>query len=199
MIIPWPPISSLTANMITAVITGAMWKGETPEVRAEYHQKALEIKAHLMSLYPNYRYAPRKSSEIRRRAPRRPPGVPNPQAAFQHNAHQSPVVNNVKAGLSPTSEITRRIPGAQQFLPPVETPGWTPYHLLANANGEVPAPDEDTAAEDTAVQDAAAEDVSLDDAPEEEMNTDQEFESAVDRFMENWDIEAELVQIMAEV
>jgi hypothetical protein len=84
-----------------------------------------------MALHPTYRYAPRKSSEIRRRTPRRPR-----LQAFEHNAHQSAQVNNEKAGIRPNSDITRRIPASQRFLPPVVEPGWTPYHLLPHAPTE---------------------------------------------------------------
>lgn len=108
-----------------------MWKHESPDVRAKYQQKAQEIKAHLMALHPTYRYAPRKSSEIRRRAPRRPR-----LQAFEHNPHQSAQVNNEKAGIRPNSDITRRISASQRFLPPVVEPGWTPDHLLPNAATE---------------------------------------------------------------
>ncbi|KAK0747267.1 hypothetical protein B0T21DRAFT_266520, partial [Apiosordaria backusii] len=133
-------------NNEISVITGAMWKGESPEVRAKYHQKSLEIKAHLLALHPEYRYTPRKSSEIRRRAPRRT------AQPFEHNAHHSPQFNNEKAGLRPTSDITRRIPGAQRFLPPVVAPGWTPYHLLPGAA----APAEPTLAEEASTEELQA-------------------------------------------
>ncbi|VBB73642.1 MAT+ sexual cell fertilization-promoting factor encoded by the FPR1 gene [Podospora comata] len=58
-------------NNDISVMTGGMWKKESPEVRAEYQRRATEIKAKLMSAHPHYRYVPRRSSEIRRRAPRR--------------------------------------------------------------------------------------------------------------------------------
>nr|prf transcription factor [Podospora anserina] len=58
-------------NNDISVMTGGMWKKESPEVRAEYQRRASEIKAKLMSAHPHYRYVPRRSSEIRRRAPRR--------------------------------------------------------------------------------------------------------------------------------
>ncbi|KAL2131988.1 hypothetical protein VTI74DRAFT_4320 [Chaetomium olivicolor] len=181
-------------NNEISVITGAMWKGETPEVRAKYHQKALEIKAHLMALHPNYRYAPRKSSEIRRRAARRDslesqsPAHSQPGQPFQHNAHQSPEVTNKKAGIRPTSAITRRIPGAQQFLPPVATPGWTPYDLVANANTRAETLVEETPAEEVAALDGGR-----------DMNANQDFAATVDEFIDNWDIDAELAQILAEI
>lgn len=156
-----------------------MWKGETPEVRAKYHDKSLQIKAHLLAIYPNYRYAPRKSSEIRRRAPRRLPTV------FRHNAHKKPEENNKVAGIVVTSEVTRQCPGAQQFLPPVETPGWTPYHLLPGAN--------------LLAQGTPAENAPVDDAAEMGMmNVDPEFQAEVDRLVDDWDLEAELTRIINE-
>ncbi|SPQ19732.1 ffa8be09-dbc6-4133-8fed-5999793a66c9 [Thermothielavioides terrestris] len=174
-------------NNEISVIIGAMWKGESPEVRAKYHQKALQIKAQLMSLHPNYRYAPRKSSEIRRRAPRRvvPFGRPRP---FQHNAHRSPEENNMMAGLVPTSEITRRIPGAQQFLPPVETPGWTPYHLVPASMVST----ETTPAEATEAEEAPAD-------GDADVNGNQNFTAAVGGFIDDWDIDAQLADIFADI
>ncbi|KAJ4290083.1 hypothetical protein N0V88_006589 [Collariella sp. IMI 366227] len=56
--------------------------------------------------------------------------------AFEHNPHQSAQVNNDKAGIQPNSDITRRIPAAQRFLPPAVEPGWTPDHLLPHAPTE---------------------------------------------------------------
>lgn len=180
-----------------------MWKGESPEVRAQYHQKSLEIKAQLLALHPNYRYAPRKSSEIRRRAPRRSthsdlqPASPARAQPFQHNAHNRPEVNNQKAGLRPTSEITRHIPGAQQFLPPVVAPGWNPYHLLPGATSPSEAsPIEEDLAEDLdeeiAIQQAPADDVM-------NMNGDQDFAASVEALIDNWDLEADLAQMLAEI
>jgi len=180
-----------------------MWKGESPEVRAKYHQKSLDIKAQLLALHPNYRYAPRKSSEIRRRAPRRSanshlqPGSPAHAQPFQHNAHNRPEVNNMKAGLKATSEITRHIPGAQQFLPPVVAPGWNPYHLLPGATSpaEVSSIEEDLAEDldvEMAVQQAATGEAM-------NMNNDQDFAASVEELIDNWDIEADLAQMLAEI
>ncbi|KAK4171468.1 high mobility group box-domain-containing protein, partial [Triangularia setosa] len=59
-------------NNDISIMTGGMWKKESPEVRAEYQRRSNEIKAKLMTAHPHYRYVPRRSSEIRRRAPRRP-------------------------------------------------------------------------------------------------------------------------------
>jgi hypothetical protein len=172
-----------------------MWKGETAEVRAKYHQKSLDIKAHLLALHPNYRYAPRKSSEIRRRAPRRAPDYADQPSTpsrgqnaqpFQHNAHHSPQVNNQRAGLRPTSDITRRIPGAQRFLPPVVAPGWTPYHLLPGA---------DAPAEPTLMEEAPSQELLADDGLT--INGNQDFD--IDEFIDNWDVEAEFAQMLGDI
>lgn len=148
-----------------------MWKGESPEVRTAYHKKAMDIKAHLMAIYPDYRYSPRKSGEIRRRATRRNRG----QIEFEHNAHQSAAVNNRRAGIVTNSEITRRIPGAQQFLPPVAGP-WTPFDAL-NVEGAAPGQN----------------------APVPQMNANEDFEADVNNFIDNWDVNAEVAQMMAEI
>jgi hypothetical protein len=176
-----------------------MWKGEAPEIRAKYHQKAQEIKAHLLAMHPNYRYVPRKSSEIRRRAPRQPasqpatPATAAPAQPFQHNAHRSPQANNEKAGLRPTSDITRRIPGAQQFLPPVVTPGWTPYHLLPTPT----SPAENTPAAEAPVEEAQPEEILADDGMV--MDGGQDFISEVDELINNWNVEADLAQMLGDI
>ncbi len=182
-----------------------MWKGESLEVRARYLQKSLEIKAHLLALHPNYKYSPRKSSQIRRRARRAAqspsrPASPSQAQPFQHNAHLSPQANNMKAGLKSTSQITRVIPGAQQFLPPVVAPGWTPYHLLPGAS----SPAAPASVEEDIVEDGEDDEDLVEEAPAQQaldgMNIDagHDFES-VDEFMENWDIEADLTWILASV
>jgi hypothetical protein len=193
-----------------------MWKGEAPEVRAKYLKKSLEIKATLLAVHPNYRYSPRKSSEIRRRAPRRPaqtppqPGSPSHARPgsrarvrpFEHNAHLTPEENNLKAGLETNSQITRCVPGAQQFLPPVVAAGWTPYHLLPGATSPVAATpaDEDIAEEDEEeedlIEEAPAQQILADDGMN--INAGPDF-AAVDEFMANWDIDADLARILAEV
>ncbi|KAK4040704.1 mat a-1 [Parachaetomium inaequale] len=186
-------------NNEISVITGAMWKGETPEVRAKYHQKAHEIKAQILALYPTYRYAPRKSSEIRRRARRAtdaeappippiqpyfsPTGSPPRAQAFEHNAHHSAQFNNGKADLRPNSDITKRMPGAQRFLPPVVEPGWTPYHLNS--------PTEPALAEAPAEEAEANHDL--------DMNGGQDFSATLEELIDNWDIEADLARMAGEI
>jgi len=120
-----------------------MWKGESPEVRALYHQKAEELKQQLLDNQPEYRYSPRKSSEIRRRARR---------AQFSQNTSMKSNLKNIEAAFSPISEITRRIPQASKFLPPFANANWTPYHLLSGSDGPSVTEEQDaTSAEGTAV------------------------------------------------
>ncbi|EAQ91645.1 hypothetical protein CHGG_03580 [Chaetomium globosum CBS 148.51] len=191
-------------NNDISVITGTMWKSETPEVRDKYHQKSQEIKARMLALHPNYRYAPRKPSEIRRRATRRasdvteiPPIQPySSQSAsprvqgFEHSAHYSAQTNNDKAGIRPNSDITRRIPGAQRFLPPVVQPGWTPYHLLPGANESI---------ETTLAQEAPAEEIValVDNALD--MDGGQIYAATLEELIDNWDVEADIARIMNEI
>ncbi|KAK0725630.1 high mobility group box domain-containing protein, partial [Lasiosphaeris hirsuta] len=54
-------------NNEISVLTGAMWKNETPEVRAKYYAKSLAMKDEIIRRHPEYRYKPRRSSEIKRR------------------------------------------------------------------------------------------------------------------------------------
>jgi hypothetical protein len=55
-----------------AVILGKKWKSEPDGVKAYYKKLAEEIKAQHKQNYPDYQYAPRKSSEKKRRmTPRR--------------------------------------------------------------------------------------------------------------------------------
>lgn len=48
-------------------ILGRQWQSEPEEVRDEYKKKSEEIKEEFMRLYPDYKYQPRKSSEVKRR------------------------------------------------------------------------------------------------------------------------------------
>src|SRR4051794_37235811 len=50
-----------------AVILGKKWKSEPDGVKAYYKKLAEEIKAQHKQSYPDYQYAPRKSSEKKRR------------------------------------------------------------------------------------------------------------------------------------
>ncbi|KAL2172582.1 hypothetical protein VTG60DRAFT_4701 [Thermothelomyces hinnuleus] len=187
-------------NNEISVITGAMWKSESPEVRAKYHQKAQEVKAHFMALHPNYRYAPRRSSEIRRRATRRAsdapeippiqpyfstPSSPTRAQPFEHNAHHSAQVNNDKAGIIPNSDITRRIPAAQRFLPPVVEPGWNPLHLLPGAN----VPTEPTLADEVPAEETQT-------PADQGTGLNADHYPTVEELIDNWDIEADLAQML---
>ncbi|KAL2273455.1 hypothetical protein FJTKL_04520 [Diaporthe vaccinii] len=48
-------------------ILGRQWQAEPDEVRDVYKQKSEAIKEEFMRLYPDYKYQPRKSSEVKRR------------------------------------------------------------------------------------------------------------------------------------
>nr|AIL29325.1 MAT1-2-1 protein [Leptographium alacre] len=56
------------SNNEISVILGRQWNAETDDVRMHYHTMAVEIKRQVERLHPDYRYNPRRSSEIRRRA-----------------------------------------------------------------------------------------------------------------------------------
>nr|AGS32062.1 MAT1-2-1 [Leptographium profanum] len=56
------------SNNEISVILGRQWNAETDAVRMHYHSMAVEIKRQVERLHPDYRYNPRRSSEIRRRA-----------------------------------------------------------------------------------------------------------------------------------
>ncbi|KAF3768416.1 hypothetical protein M406DRAFT_44005 [Cryphonectria parasitica EP155] len=47
---------------------GRQWQSESEEVRDAYRKKAADIKAAFMIAHPDYKYHPRKSSEVKRRA-----------------------------------------------------------------------------------------------------------------------------------
>ncbi|ROV87084.1 hypothetical protein VSDG_10008 [Cytospora chrysosperma] len=53
-----------------AKILGQQWQNESDEVRARYKAKADQIKAEFMRCNPDYKYTPRKSSEVKRRSKR---------------------------------------------------------------------------------------------------------------------------------
>nr|AHW83204.1 HMG mating type protein [Sporothrix globosa] len=56
------------SNNEISIILGRQWNGETDEIRVHYHKMAVDIKRQVEALHPTYKYNPRKSSEIRRRA-----------------------------------------------------------------------------------------------------------------------------------
>jgi hypothetical protein len=56
-----------TKNNDISKILGRQWQMEPEEVRDEYKKKSEDIKEEFMRLYPDYRYQPRKSSEVKRR------------------------------------------------------------------------------------------------------------------------------------
>nr|AGH03141.1 HMG mating type protein [Grosmannia aurea]AGH03145.1 HMG mating type protein [Grosmannia aurea] len=56
------------SNNEISVILGRQWNAESDDVRMHYHTMAIEIKRQVERLHPDYRYNPRRSSEIRRRA-----------------------------------------------------------------------------------------------------------------------------------
>lgn len=47
-----------------------MWNTESPDVRAEYAAKAEALKAQHKLMYPDYKYAPRRPEQVKRRAKR---------------------------------------------------------------------------------------------------------------------------------
>ena len=49
-------------------IVGAMWAAEKKEVKEYFQRKAVDLKEQHANLYPDYQYAPRKTSEKKRRA-----------------------------------------------------------------------------------------------------------------------------------
>jgi hypothetical protein len=113
---------------------------------------------------------------------------------FQHNAHNSPKANNLKAGLVPNSDITRRIPGSQRFLPPLVAPGWTPYHLLpgADASTELATAEEAQAEEHDAVEEEGSADDNLN-------NGGQDFATTVHELINDWGIEPDLAHLIADI
>ncbi|KAK3360796.1 mating-type protein Mat a-1, partial [Lasiosphaeria ovina] len=56
---------ALKNNEISTIV-GAMWRRETEEIRTEYFLKAQECKNQLLKYYPQYKYTPRRSADIRR-------------------------------------------------------------------------------------------------------------------------------------
>ncbi|KAK2600970.1 hypothetical protein N8I77_010459 [Diaporthe amygdali] len=48
-------------------ILGRQWQQEPEEVRDAYKKKSEDIKQEFMRVYPDYKYKPRKSSEVKRR------------------------------------------------------------------------------------------------------------------------------------
>lgn len=66
------------SNTEISKIIGKMWKNESEEVKNKYKEKAQEMKRRHKLMYPDYRFAPRKQEEIRRRKKRKNVN-PNPE------------------------------------------------------------------------------------------------------------------------
>ncbi|CAK7222270.1 hypothetical protein SCUCBS95973_004786 [Sporothrix curviconia] len=56
------------SNNDISIILGRQWNEEADDIRIHYHKMAVDIKRQVEALHPTYKYNPRKSSEIRRRA-----------------------------------------------------------------------------------------------------------------------------------
>lgn len=59
---------NICSDTSTAKKIGRQWQLESDEVRDAYRKKAAEIKAAFMTAHPGYKYQPRKSCEVKRRA-----------------------------------------------------------------------------------------------------------------------------------
>nr|AHL24888.1 mating-type protein MAT1-2-1 [Ophiostoma himal-ulmi] len=88
------------------------WNTEEDTVRVHYHKMAVEIKRQVEILHPHYKYNPRKSSEIRRRARGSNHGVytvNGSQSSDSSDAMPTPPLDfeTASAGsqMSPTSDI----------------------------------------------------------------------------------------------
>ncbi|KAK4183207.1 MAT+ sexual cell fertilization-promoting factor encoded by the FPR1 protein [Podospora australis] len=122
-------------NNDISVITGAMWKNESDDVRQYYQTMANKLKDNHMTTHPGYRYVPRKSSEIRRRAARRlrdeNSASEQEPVLLRQRGNTSMVIQQLnEQGIRLNSQITQLLPSAQKFLPPLTQPGWTPIHLV---------------------------------------------------------------------
>ncbi|KAK3390600.1 hypothetical protein B0H63DRAFT_466126 [Podospora didyma] len=103
-------------NNEISVLVGEMWRAETLEVRQAFQKKSELLKAAILKNHPDYRYNPRRPSQIRRR---------NRQGVTA----VSPIVMDAN---------TR----AQDFLPPHQPSGWSPVSdpTKNNNNNSDPIP-----------------------------------------------------------
>lgn len=76
---------------------------ETLTVRAAYKAKADQIKAEFMRINPNYKYTPRKSSEVKRRSKRTTSTSETPADSIDES-EQGPQDENDVQAFSDTSE-----------------------------------------------------------------------------------------------
>ncbi|KAK4232299.1 mat a-1 [Podospora fimiseda] len=122
-------------NNDISVITGAMWKAESEEVRQKYIELAEEVKTEFMKNNPDYRYTPRRSCDIKRRLPS---SNKKGTAAARVQARAGPIsgahgfVNN-EAGTRGIvrSQITDLIPGSRKFLGGDNNmQNWSPFDYM---------------------------------------------------------------------
>lgn len=112
-----------------------MWKNETQEIRAKYYAKSLALKDQIMRLNPEYRYQPRKSSQIKRRV-----RVINDQSLegrqnFTLLPSDDYMIRQLYPGITGiktneddgSADIYRQKIGADHHLPPLNIPNWTPW------------------------------------------------------------------------
>ncbi|KAK3336973.1 hypothetical protein B0T19DRAFT_437672 [Cercophora scortea] len=117
-------------NNEISVMIGSMWRQESPEVRANYHDKSQMIKANLMAIHPEYRYKPRKSSQIKRRGSKILLLNESPETSGIYNHYQRPTsviddddekvlrrrfpgITKVRVKSRNETEITQRIAGTK--------------------------------------------------------------------------------------
>ncbi|KAK3695534.1 hypothetical protein B0T22DRAFT_110219 [Podospora appendiculata] len=99
-------------NNEISVMIGSMWCQESVEVRAKYHDKSQMIKAALMATHPDYRYKPRKSSEIKKRRGAARILVID-ETAFPFRVHD-PLRRGPDLDIDDEKMLRRRFPGIRQ-------------------------------------------------------------------------------------
>ncbi|KAJ7128884.1 hypothetical protein C8R43DRAFT_957402 [Mycena crocata] len=109
----------------------AMWKAETPDVRAEYERRAEEKKAEHSAMYPQYRFQPvkkevkerlrevkKQEKEQRKEAQRRGRANPRPSPAAQASRQYTPNPGSTLDPLAPYYNAEQRY-GAHGPTPPM--------------------------------------------------------------------------------
>ncbi|OAA63301.1 mating type protein 1-2-1 [Niveomyces insectorum RCEF 264] len=110
------------SNNEISVILGRQWNDESDSVRLHYHSMAVEIKRQVEVRHPHYKYNPRKSSEIRRRA-RGNHGVYTVQNQIISDAaleeqEQSTSANFAATTSMPTPPVEFEVPELDAFMSP---------------------------------------------------------------------------------
>ena len=142
---------SCISDAVSAVIIGAMWNGESAQVRADFQSQADKLKLEHRTKHPNYQYRPRKPAEKKRRMTKKKAAAMADAAentaksmeivdqyAAAPRANQRLHTSNNGCMTLPSSDLPATDTVLQQYpynnMPIEDAAPELPYHLSPSAN-----------------------------------------------------------------